>query len=556
MACYPGDNPIDKDDPKGLNRAAIWKWAIKPYGVDPRTGLETGGGISEGRSFHDVGESINRHFYGGAATNRPEWITDVLSGRKTPLKPFALDLWKKSYNRRMIVEQAKRQTDAILKEQKQAPLFRGIGKVLEFPRKIAVWEHGIPLGITHPGDLAFQPRNMGTYFSKLFTIFGHAYPFAGAKAGARLDASVEQMLDTMKRNSLYDLALYSKLAVGEKSTVGNLGPEKASSAAARAWSIIKTMRFEMWENEMQKVLKPGMSEEDKLAYGKELAEMYNHATGSGEGWLHPNIKGAFFGPKLTESKWNRLISDPLKTINTFANWQKSTPAERYVAFRRLSRATQYLGVLGGALGVNWGLNKATGTKDEDNVNFSNPTRADYLSFKMGGLEWSVPGLHTEIKFLANILAISAQATWSLKDINKASHGFGQEGELGKAVGQYLLNKITPGGQVIGELAFGHDWQGRPLPFPWVNQKGDVHHPAMSWGEYAASHLPIPLTGPIKFVYDQLRAKGASALDSVAITRGLIMAGMGFTGLHATPDYVAAKAAAAKRARIAQHLQSR
>ena len=120
---------------------------------------------------------------------------------------------------------------------------------------------------------------------------------------------------------------------------------------------------------------------------------------------------------------------------------------------------------------NCGFNKATGVKDEDNVNLTDPSKADFLSFKTGGLEWSIPGMHTELKFLANVIAISAQQFWSQKDINKKSRGQGQWGELQKSAGQWALNKLVPGGQIIGELAFGHNWQGRPLPEPWVDQTG-------------------------------------------------------------------------------------
>jgi hypothetical protein len=542
LACYPGPDPLNTDQ----DRYVIWKWA-KEHGID------------QGMSFHDVHNAINHYFYGGMA--KPEWITEKLAGRKTPLRPFAMDAWKAQYNRRMMVEAAKGQTDAILKEQKQAPLFRGLGKLMDIPRKIAVWEHGIPLAITHPGDLAFQPGNMGLFYRKLFTTIKHAYPFASAKASARLDASVEQMLSKMKQNDLYDLALYSKLEVGERSRLGNLGPDKISSSSERAWSIIKTTRFELWEKLMNRAMKPGMSEEDKLALGKGLAEIANHATGAGDGWV-AKVPG-LFGPKLTASKISRMIVDPLKTANTFLNMKNATPVERYVAWQRLSRATQYLGVLAGSLGVNWGLNKAQGVKDEENVNWSDPTKADYLSFKTGGLEWSVPGLHTEIKFLANVLAIAFQQFHSQKQINKESRGFGQWGELRESLGQYALNKLAPGGQIIGEIATGHTSQGRPLPLPWVDQKGTTYSPGFGgipglhgWDEYASTHIPIPLTGPIKYVYDQFRANGASALDTISIIRGLTMAGMGSIGLHASPDYKAAKEEAkrqaAARAIMARH----
>jgi hypothetical protein len=52
----------------------------------------------------------------------------------------------------------------------------------------------------------------------------------------------------------------------------------------------------------------------------------------------------------------------------------------------------------------------------------------------------------------------------------------------------------------------------------------------------SSHAPIPLTGSIRYVYDELRNGGASALDAVGIIKGLIVGGVGLTGVHMGPDY--------------------
>ena len=81
--CYSGPNPIDHDD-----RMAIWRWA-KANAID------------HGLPIDKVGDSINTHFFAGQ--DKPEWITDILSGRKTPFRELANDAWRKQYNRRQIV---------------------------------------------------------------------------------------------------------------------------------------------------------------------------------------------------------------------------------------------------------------------------------------------------------------------------------------------------------------------------------------------------------------------------------------------------------------------
>ena len=109
----------------------------------------------------------------------------------------------------------------------------------------------------------------------------------------------------------------------------------------------------------------------------------------------------------------------------------------------------------------------------------------------------------------------------------------------------------------GELAFGHNWQGRPLPQPWVDQtgtknappygvfpklKGPLHY-ADAGLEYALEHAPIPFTGPIRYIYDQLRDKGASAHDSLSMIRGLgqgaALSAGGTAGVHANPTFKSA-----------------
>jgi hypothetical protein len=555
-ACYTGPDPYDNE----RGRMAIWGWAKKASGVDPVTGRETGGGINEGRSFDDVHDAINRHFYNGLA--RPEWITEKLAGRKTPLKPFAMASKLAEMNRRNIVAHAQDLTNTIQKQQKQRPIGRALETAFDFPRKLAVGGHSLALTQTHPGDLVFQPRNMGAYWSNLLHTWGKAFPLVSAKRSAEMNVEVNDYFNNkVKKTANYDMALASKLDIGEGAHGGNLIGQ-AGTPTARAWKLIQVARYKMFSSEYNLALKrnPALSEGDKLELGKLLAQMANHATGS-SGGMPKEVSPALFGPRLTASKISRLIGDPIQTLR-HSPWSPifdptSSPAQRVVANRRMVRATQYLTTLGVFLGANWGFNKATGTKDEDNVNLTDPTRADFLSFKTGGLEWSVPGMHTELKFLANVIAISAQQFWSQKEINKKSRGQGQWGELQKSAGQWALNKLVPGGQIAGELLLGHNWQGRPLPEPWVDQTGTKNalpygafpqlkgpfHYADAGLEYALEHAPIPFTGPIRYIYDQLRDRGSSAGDALSIIRslgqGAALTAGGIAGFHANPTFKSA-----------------
>lgn len=518
MPCYSGPIPVTEQE-----RIAIWRWA-KAHGID------------HGLPIEKVGDAINTHFFAGQA--KPEWITDILSGRKTPFRQLSNAAWKQQYNRRQIIMQAQDLT----RGQGQGPVGRALQRLWNVPRSAAVFGHGIVFPITHGGDLALRPASWGTFFKGLFRTWFKSWS----------PAATERIMDAMKRQPLFDTALRAGLDVGERSRRTDLiNPSKGGkgSPSERAWSILSVMRFELWNHEMEKFIKPNMTEGQILEIGQNLAEWANHATGSAKGPV-ANLGGnVLFGPKLTQSKLNRIFADPVKTVSTFANWGKATPGEKAAAWTRLSGATQYLGSYLGMLAVNQGVLAATGQKDQK-INFTDPTKSDWLAFKGNGMEWSIPGLHSELRTLGKILAVTFADS---KEVNKTSRGKGKHAMIAETLGKYAMGKFNPAIGLGIETAIGHDFLGRPLP--WVHEKPSPTHPAYSWHEYLLSHGPIPLQGPIRYFYDQLRLKGSSALDAVAITKAIIIGGVGATGLHISEDYGAAKEIA-KREKTAETLKHR
>ena len=368
----------------------------------------------------------------------------------------------------------------------------------------------------------------------------------------------------MRRQPLFDTALRSGLDIGEGSHTDQvlLASKGKGSPGERAWSILKAMRFELWNHEMEKYVKPSMTQAEVLDVGKNLAEWANHATGSAKGGLG-NIKGisnVMFGPKITQSKLNRIFADPVKTVNTFANWSKASAGEKAAAWTRLSGATQYFLTGAGLLAVNQGLLWATGQKDKDgnpiNINYQNPTKGDWMSFKAGGLEFSIPGMHSELKTLGQILAVTFANSKAVNPMHES-----QTALIAKTLGQWALNKANPAIGLGKELATGRGFPDRPLP--WVYDEptkaaikaAKAGHPKPispfkapysgipglhGWDEYLLSHGPIPLTGPIRYIYDQTRERGASAMDATAWIKALIIFGVGATGVHAGEDYGANK----------------
>lgn len=524
--CYSGPIPVTDEE-----RIAIWRWA-KLASID------------KGEPIEKVADAINQHFFAGQA--KDEWISDILSGRKTPFRELTNEAWKKQYYRKQIVAQAKE----VAGRQAMHPAVRAMQTMWNVPRAAAVFGHGLVFPVTHAGDLMLRPASWGSFMKGFLNTWTKTWP------GQQADFA--RMMDAMERHPRYDLALRSKLDIDEKSHI-NESFTKQSSMGARAWSALTVLRFDEWNRLMDKATNSRMTQEETLEIGKHLAEWANHATGSAKGKIASLGGNVLFGPKLVQSKLNRMFSDPVKTLKTFSDWKNASAGEKAVAWTRLSGLTQYFGMMAGTLAVNWGVNKAMGKKDEENVNFAHPEKGGWLSYKVNGMEFAIPGLHSEVKALGKILATS-YAAYKWADPKYVA----QQKALGikkpwpapdpvEAAKQYVLSKANPAITLGVEGLTGKVFPGKPAP--WSPDPGKPSWPRVDWWQYAISKAPIPLSGPVGYFYNQMKdTHGASARDATAITKALIMFGAGLTGMHVSPDYGAEKEAA-KREQVAKKLMA-
>jgi hypothetical protein len=520
--CYAGPDPVKKDQ-----YPVIWKWA-KEHGID------------QGLSYDKIHDAINEHFYAGMA--KPEWINNILGARKTPLRVLSTDRWVAQYNRRMIQQYAKNLTQT----QALGPINRILAKLFDLPRRALVQLHGFVFPITHAGDLLFRPASWRDFFN----IVAKTYTNIGSKA------ATERVVDSMRRDSMYATALRSGLAVGPKSLTTDL--INRGGLSERAWDMLRVGRFDMWKRALEKHISPSMGEAEILDIGKNLAIWANHATGSGEGKIAALGGKVLFGPALTQSKLNRMFADPIHTVRTFANWNNASPGEKIVARTRLSGMTQYALTGLGFLAANQGFLSATGSKQK--INFDDPSKSDWMLFKGFGLEGGFPGLHSELRTIAQILAVPFIQR---KDIRHLSYGKAKSaGEyLQQLASDYAWSKAAPAISLGKELFAGEAFPARPLP--WSGEKGTPAQPKYNWFEYLASKGPIFSSAPVKYIYDQIRAHGANPGEARDVVNGLItyglrdpktwaMLGAGFTGFHVRAEK-GAKPIAQRPTAITQNL---
>jgi hypothetical protein len=490
----------------------LWKW-VKDNAID------------HGMPMEQVHQVLNNHFFGGSLNGeKAGWINEFLAARKTPFKRLSDTAWVAQASRRNIQQQAKH----LVNDQNANMLERAAKAVIAGPRYITVGGglHGVVFPFTHGGALLLNPLRWKGFARMVVNTWKNISP-----------AQAEILRDTMARSPRFTLG--NRLGVDLSMHGAETGGGNVSS---RTWGGLIEYRYRLWDAAMEQHTRPGMSVEDIDSIGKELAVWANHATGSGKGALtsHPVISSAFFGPKLAQSYWNRLIGDPVKTLGTFTNWRNATAGEKVVAMQRLRGSMAAATTYAGMLVANQALLAATGQKDQ--INWNDPSQSDWLGFKGGGFRWSLPGaMHSEINLIGQIIAsqsmtpeqlaaagmeISRKKSGEVAKISPNRLATLREQYIARQLMGYAKSKATPVFGLEEELRTGHDFMGRPLP--WSSDKGTPKKPPVSWGEFAWSKAPIPLSAAAGYVYDQLRKAGASVTDASMWMRAVMVGGVSAT----------------------------
>ena len=504
--CYSGPNPIGKLTDQ--ERLGMWKW-VKENAID------------RGMPMEEVHEAFNNHYFGGSVTGeKAGWINEFLAARKMPFRRATDAAWTAQAKRRNIQEQAKH----LVNDQNASILERAAKGVIAAPRYVTVGGglHGVVFPFTHGGALILNPLRWKAFARMFINTWKNISP-----------AQAEILRDTMARDPNFTLARRNGL---DFSTHGN--ETGGGNLSARGWAALVETRFRLWNAAMKRHIDSGKYSADEIdSISKELAVWANHATGSGKGVFtsHPVISSAFFGPKLAQSYWNRLIGDPVKTLDTWTNWRNATAGEKVVAMQRLRGSVAAAVTYTGMLYANQAL---LGQK----INWNDPSKSDWLAFKGGGFRWGLPGaMRSEINLIGQIIAsqsltpeqlaaagmeISRKKSGEVAKISPARLSTLRQEYVARQLIDYAQSKATPVYGLGKEILTGHDFMGRPLP--WSSDKGTPKKPPVSWGEFAWSKAPIPLSAAAGYVYDQLRKAGASVTDASMWMRAAMVGGISAT----------------------------
>jgi hypothetical protein len=320
----------------------------------------------------------------------------------------------------------------------------------------------------------------------------------------------------------------------------------------RGWNALLALRFRLMDDQFKFYEKPGMTNAERLELAKSLAPGANHATGSARIPIAPKYAGApghlLFGPKLLASKLASLTTDPAKALSIAAKAAvgKATYAERAGLYSALSGSTQWIIGTLGTLALNTAYNQFKGGAK---VNmFDDPTRSDWLKYKVGGMEFEAPGLLPEIREVGKQIAIQLMNPKTIKD-----HFYGQTtkgGAFWKAFwDDWLKYKLHPSITTALDLKAGLSGENVPPWYAGADKK-------MDWLKYGLSKTPISSSGMLGYFYDQLKKGGLTDNQASTIIHGAIMFGLGMHGIPIREETAKETKKQQHRAHVAAQLRAR
>jgi hypothetical protein len=393
--------------------------------------------------------------------------------------------------------------------------------------------HGTVGMVTHAGLNIFDPNAWQTYWPSFFRQYKMAWSTVNHEAWVQ-DQLRKPNFAMWKRAGLkHDPYQYPddyqnasiKAFMGKLNVlVGNYGFDALKDFRInRANQIWNAANAGLKYNEDGKV---------NLDYAKSIAESVNHATGVvatklPEG-LQTALTTAMFAPKLEFSRWAWAVGDPLKALTIVEKMRNKTATKVEVDFAR-REFVQKAGIVAtyaSLLAMNQAYLTATGSKER--VNYNNPTKSDFLAFKVAGHTVGVTSA------MLGMVRLAARLFGDATDTQKDLKGKSRTGS--DDLMRYARGKLSPMAGFMEDIRTQKTATGEVVP--WSHDKATAFHPQETPGEYALkTFLPIPFEEAIKEVWDNHGMNADQQSTWMKILRGAAVAiPAGGTGARIAPDY--------------------
>lgn len=393
--------------------------------------------------------------------------------------------------------------------------------------------HGTVWLVTHASPEIFKPND----WAQLFPNYFKAFKLMGIHDGG---AYHERMMQDLERDPNFITARRAGLENDPSKQVDDYQKtwiggwfNKLGLIGNRGFDGLKLLRQDLF-NKAWNEMPDSMKTKDQA---KMLADSINHSTGATNALnrLPQSVKEwsgfTFFAPRLVTSQWQWMLTDPAKAAKTLSSWDSATDAEKQFAIRQIKEKATVAGTYLTLLAANQAILNRSGSNQR--VNFTDPTRSDYLKFKAHGdaLGIGTPYLGNARLLVSMVNSIrGAPADYQKREDIQSQ--LADEGE------QYVRGKLAPFASVAADFLTHGDYEDRPMPFsnakvkPSLNRQGI--YTRYSWPEYLSEQgTMIPVSDTIKEIW---RHQG---MDETTMDHwmGALMSGAvsGTTGARIGPD---------------------
>jgi hypothetical protein len=444
------------------------------------------------RFYLDKGESDYDKMINDMASDLgllPDQIRQAFSSPKGA-KKASDEMYLKQRNRQMALDEAKRWLD----NQKASWIGKTFGALAEKTFKLAIFGHGTAFIGTH------APTAIYTHPRAAFKAWLKGFSYSFTKNG-----KIKNIVDN--KDLIYRTNWITARRAGLENDPREIRREGATkergdSVMAKALNAISGGRgFDALFHLRQDMFDQAWDKLSVTQRTPEMAEMLagsiNNATGftkGGKGTAgilqSPITKVLFFAPKLIASRFKWLIQDPARMLGTFTKMvnplTKVTPEERMSAIYEAKNKAKFLAYLGGTLLANQALLSVTGSNQ--NINFTDPKKNDWLAYKGLGYQFATIGAFTRI---SRLIAQEYHAVFGdLNRFEKAQGG--REQAMKNALYGYFRSGFSPIVRDMVVAATGKDYVGNVVP--WSKEEPDRGRRRLTWGEVVQEQFaPIPIS---------------------------------------------------------------
>ncbi len=484
------------------------------------------------RGYLDKGETDQDTIRTKVATDfgmKPEQVYRLLA-RDERVKRLMDDMWLKQQTARRLKQNAKRWVVS-LDEPKFKKFLESVPNAM-FRAK--VFGHmGVAFG-THAPAVGFMPK----YWGDLAVDYGKMWGMGLSKTFYE-----RQIQDLMNRKNFVPANRFGLDNHPERFEEYN--PKGKTNAGGRSYTALKFIRQDIFDKIWDNLPKSEQTDE----VGWSIANRINHMTGtlstkappkSLQGRMKADVKPptnaakALFAPTLLFSRYHFIFGDTIQDLGILTHWDTATPGEKAAVKFDVNTKLWVAGTGLALLTANAGLLSATGSKQK--INFTDPTRSDWLKFKAFGLTFS-PGnaMLSMARIIPREIVTIAGSKKAREDENAATKAW-----------EFARGQMSPFAGTATDLFFGSDYSGRPLPrklFGTMEQKARVPLrqreqgvKPYTWPEYAFQQAsPIPFQEGLREVWKNGWGMSDKQIDG--FLKALEISGiMGATGARVSEDW--------------------